>query len=63
MRLFVYVQTSETGFVPNPYWDYCTLACCKPDIRRVAQDGDFVMSLSPKRLSNRVGIQALLLFF
>lgn len=33
---------------PNPYWEHCTLAICKPQIRKLARDGDWVVGLSPK---------------
>jgi len=31
------------GFAPNPYFGYCTLACCKPVIRRKANVGDWIV--------------------
>ena len=45
MRLFSYVVAHDTGFSPNPFFGYCTLACCKPVIRRSAQAGDWVVGL------------------
>lgn len=54
MNLFSYIVTHDTGFAPNPFWDCCTCACCKPEIRRVATEGDLVIGLSPKRARNRV---------
>ena len=42
-RLFSYAMTSDSGFAPNPYHGFMTLACCKPKIRRVAQVGDYVI--------------------
>lgn len=42
-KLYSYVMTSDSGFAPNPYHGFMTLACCKPWIRRVAQVGDFVV--------------------
>jgi len=42
MRLFSYVVREDSGFAPNPFWGYCTVACCKPAIRRVASIGDWV---------------------
>ncbi len=53
-KLFSYIVTHDTGFAPNPFWGYCTLACCKPVIRRTAQVGDWVVGLSPKATGNRV---------
>lgn len=41
-RLFSYVITHDDGFAPNPFHGFLTLACCKPAIRRVAKEGDYV---------------------
>jgi hypothetical protein len=54
MRLYSYVVTHDTGFAPNPFFGYCTLACCKPEIRRTAQLGDWVVGLTPKPRGNRI---------
>jgi hypothetical protein len=32
--LYSYVVKVDSGFAPNPYWGVCTLACCKPALRR-----------------------------
>lgn len=42
MKLYSYVIPRDFGFAPNPYFNYCTLATCKPVIRRCAQVGDWV---------------------
>ncbi|MDD6157360.1 MAG: hypothetical protein PUB52_10140 [Lachnospiraceae bacterium] len=42
MKLYSYVIPRDYGFAPNPYFRYCTLATCKPVIRRCAQVGDWV---------------------
>ncbi|HCW63166.1 MAG: hypothetical protein ABGW88_04960 [Leeuwenhoekiella sp.] len=42
MRLFSYCIPFDDGAAPNPFWNECTLAICKPSIRRVAQVGDWV---------------------
>ncbi|NQU75164.1 MAG: hypothetical protein HQ546_02475, partial [Planctomycetes bacterium] len=48
--LFSYVLVSDTGFAPNVTGEkYCTLACCKPVIRRVAEKGDWVMGTYRKK--------------
>lgn len=49
MKLYRYVMTYDTGLAPNPYHGYCTLALCKPQIRRTAQVGDWIMGLGSKR--------------
>jgi hypothetical protein len=54
MRLFSYIVTDDTGFSPNPFHGYCTLACCKPAIRRAAKEGDWVVGITPKGDGNRI---------
>ena len=48
--LFIYVVARDFGFAPNPFHGYCTLATCKPGIRKVAQIGDWVMGVGGTRL-------------
>jgi hypothetical protein len=43
MKLYSYVIASDAGFAPNPNDGWCTLACCKPNIRLSARKGDFVV--------------------
>ena len=33
----------DFGFAPNPFHGVCTLATCKPDIRKAAESGDIVV--------------------
>lgn len=54
IRLFSYVLRSDGGFSPNPFHGVCTLACCKPVIRRTARAGDLVVGLSTKSEGNRL---------
>ena len=42
MKYYYYVIPRDYGFAPNPYFDYCTLATCKPGIRQNAQIGDWI---------------------
>lgn len=52
MRLFSYVVARDYGFAPNPFWGVCTLATCKPNIRRSASIEDWIVgtgSSSQKR--------------
>ncbi|MGA1847291.1 hypothetical protein [Deferribacter abyssi] len=53
MRLFSYIIAYDSGFAPNPFWGYCTLATCKPRIRSAADIGDFIIGISPKADSNK----------
>ncbi len=54
MRIFVYVLKFDSGFAPNPFHGWCTLACCKPAIRRTSRPGDWIVGLTPRALGNRV---------
>ena len=54
MSIFSYIVKSDSGFAPNPYHGVCTLACCKPEIRRTAQIDDWVVGLTPKAMGHRL---------
>jgi Nucleotide modification associated domain 2 len=41
--LFSYCIPYDDGAAPNPFWGLCTLAICKPIIRRVAKEGDWIV--------------------
>lgn len=43
MDLYTYVVRYDSGFAPNPFHGFCTLATCKPPIRDKAQIGDWVV--------------------
>jgi hypothetical protein len=47
-RLFSYTIPVDDGAAPNPFYGMCSLAICKPSIRRVAQVGDWVVGLGSK---------------
>ena len=47
-RLFTYTIPIDDGAAPNPFRGMCTLAICKPGIRRVAREGDWVAGLGSK---------------
>ena len=47
-NLYSYVLRYDDGAAPNPYWDICTLAICKPAIRRNAKVGDWVIGTGSK---------------
>jgi hypothetical protein len=42
-RLHSYVVRYDSGFAPNPFYGVCTLATCKPDIRKHAKIGDWIV--------------------
>jgi hypothetical protein len=43
VTVFSYVVEHDLGFAPNPFHGVCTLACCKPHIRKGARLGDYVL--------------------
>lgn len=49
-----YIVRYDSGFAPNPFYGFCTLATCKPDIRKHAQVGDWVVGTGSKQI-NRSG--------
>jgi hypothetical protein len=54
-RIYSYVVRYDSGFAPNPFYGYCTLATCKPDIRRTAEVGDWVIGSASNDRSIRRG--------
>ena len=50
MRLWRYVITHDTGFAPNFEPPSATLVTCKPNIRRKALPGDFIVAFNGDRL-------------
>lgn len=48
MKLHSYVVARDFGFAPNPFFGFCTLATCKPKIRKVADIGDWVVGTGSK---------------
>ncbi len=50
--LFSYIVRYDDGFAPNPFMGFCTLACCKPAIRRKAKKNDYVVGLGPRGRGN-----------
>ena len=52
MRLFSYVVARDYGFAPNPFFGTCTLATCKPLVRKAAECGDWVVGTGSKSKSH-----------
>jgi hypothetical protein len=50
-KAFIYVVDRDLGFAPNPFHGYCTLATCKPGIRKSAQINDWVIGMGGTRLN------------
>jgi hypothetical protein len=49
MKMSAYIIVFDTGFAPNPFGHHCTLACCKPTIRRRAEKGDIIAGTASSR--------------
>ena len=47
-RLYTYVVATDLGLAPNPFQGVCTLAVCKPMIRRTARVGDWILGTGSK---------------
>lgn len=46
LKVYSYIVADDFGFAPNPFHGFCTLACCKPDIRKGARVGDLVIGMT-----------------
>lgn len=55
-KIYSYVLRYDDGGAPNPYHDVCTLAICKPVIRRNAEIGDWVIGTGSARSHCNDGI-------
>ncbi len=53
MKLYSYCLRIDDGCAPNPYYGICTLAICKPAIRRTAQVGDWVVGIGSKNFKGK----------
>lgn len=51
--LHSYIVAYDSGFAPNPFNGFCTLATCKPEIRKYASIGDWIIGTG----SNRKGVR------
>jgi len=55
MRLYSYVVRYDSGFAPNPFYGLCTLASCKPKIRKFSAVGDWIVGCGSNDKSIRRG--------
>lgn len=55
MTLYTYVVRWDHGFAPNPFGGICTLATCKPMIRKKAEEGDWVVGTGSAEKKNAAG--------
>lgn len=54
IRLFSYKMTHDSGFAPNPFGSFLTLATCKPLIRKHKNIGDWIAGFTSKKLNDEV---------
>ena len=50
MKYYAYKMRHDYGFAPNPFGNICTLATCKPKIRRNAEIGDWIFGTGSKKM-------------
>ena len=48
LTLYSDVVARDFGFAPNPFYGICTLATCKPRIRKPAKIGDWILGTGSK---------------
>ena len=48
MKLYSYVIARDFGFAPNPFYQFCTLGTCKPEIQRRAEIGNWIVGTGSK---------------
>ena len=48
VSLYSYIIPVDDGAAPNPFFGVCTLAICKPKIRKNAKVGDWIIGLGSK---------------
>lgn len=53
MRVHSYVIEHDLGFAPNPFHRVCTLACCKPRIRKYAKLGELIIGTGATKPQKR----------
>jgi hypothetical protein len=53
MTIYSYKITRDYGFAPNPFFGFCSLATCKPDIRKSAEVGDWVLGFGSAKKGSK----------
>ena len=46
MNIYAYIVPVDDGAAPNPYGGVCSLAICKPNLRKIAKIGDWIIGLN-----------------
>jgi hypothetical protein len=60
-NLYIYVIARDFGFAPNPFFGSCTLATCKPGIRKGAKVGDWILGVAGSKLGKSIHRKCILL--
>jgi hypothetical protein len=56
--LFSYKMTNDSGFAPNPFFGFMSLATCKPQIREYKKPEMYIAGFTSKKLCNeKVGLE------
>jgi len=56
VKYYFYIVSKDYGFSPNPFYNFCTLACCKSGIRKTSKKNDWIIGLGSKSLKCRAEI-------
>lgn len=51
--LYSYKMVVDSGFAPNPFYGYLTLATCKPYIRMTKKEGDYIAGFTSAKLEKK----------
>ena len=51
-NIYRYVVRHDGGSAPNPFGNWCSLAICKAPIRRMAQEGDWIIGLRSRSVDH-----------
>ena len=46
MNIYAYIVPVDDGAAPNPYGGVCTLSICKPNLRKIAKQRDWIIRLN-----------------
>ncbi len=59
MKIYSYMIDHDFGLAPNPFGQYCTIAVCKPNIRKSKnlKIGDWIIGTGSKSLEKSSGIK------
>lgn len=55
MKLYSYIVKYDYGLAPNPFWQQLTLNVCKPQIRKTAKKGDWIIGTGSKSVQDKNG--------